>query len=118
MAGEEGRYEHAHDVDEDGDGRLGFVEAAHHDGKWRGRHHERHHTEGDHGAGARHQVGGLGHNFEQRTLRPPRIFRFHHRELDEAQHEEDDGVDHNGGTEARLERRQPEIGREARHAGA
>jgi glycerol-3-phosphate dehydrogenase len=88
MAGEESRHEHAHDMDEDRDRRLGLAQAAHDDGKRRGRHHERHHAEGDDGAGTGDHVGRLSDDLEQRPLWTGRVFRFHGGKLDEAQHDE------------------------------
>ena len=75
-----------------------------HDGKRRGGHDEGHHAEGDHRAGAGHHVGRLGDDLEQRPLRTGRMSSaFTARELDEAQHGEDDGMDDDDGAEARLE---------------
>ena len=83
----------------------------------RGRHHERHHTEGDHRAGAGHHIGRLGDDLGEPPLRAGRVLRLDLRELDEAQHDEDEDVDDDDADEARLEKRLPQIGCEARKVG-
>ena len=70
-----------------------LLEAALHDRERRGGHDEGHHAEGDHRARGRHHVGGLGDDLEQWPLRAGYVLGLHHRELDEAQDGEDDGVD-------------------------